>query len=76
MASNSVNYRDRVATDIAVITLNDGADIAVKPCGAFMVGTAGSLKVTTADGTTDTIPYVAAVVPIGLRVVRDRKSVV
>lgn len=70
MASNSVSYRNNVATDAVLITLNDSADIAIKPCGAFMVGTAGALRVTTADGTDILLPYVAAGVPIGLRVVR------
>lgn len=70
MADNSVSYRNNVAVDAVLITLDDSNDIAVKPCGAFMVGTAGALKVTTAGGTTLLLPYVAAGVPIGLRVVR------
>jgi hypothetical protein len=70
MASNSVSYRNNVAVDAVLITLDDNADIATSPCGAFMVGAAGALKVTTAEGTTLLLPYVAAGVPIGLRVKR------
>lgn len=54
MASNSVSYRNNVAVDAVAITLADGTDITTKPCGGFLVGTAGTLRVTpseTADGT-------------------------
>lgn len=70
MASNAVPYRNNVASDAALITLDDSNDISVSPCGAFMVGTAGALKVTTAENTTLVLPYVAAGVPIGLRIKR------
>ena len=52
MASNIIPYNNNVARDAVAITLADGADITNAPCGGFLVGTAGTLVVTTADGAT------------------------
>lgn len=59
-----------VASHAALVTPNDSADLAVTP-RALLVGTAGTLKVTTAGGETLILPQsVVENVVIGLRVTR------
>jgi len=69
MASNIVPYRGNVASDATAITLTDSTDIANYPCGGFIVGTAGNLKVMTAEGTTLTLTGLQAgqIVPLRIR---------
>ena len=73
MANSSVSYRNNVAVDAVEVTLSDSTDLTVKPCGGFLVGTAGNLRVTpseTTDGSYITLTGLQAGQIVPLRVKR------
>lgn len=70
MASSILPYGNNVARDVAVVTLSDSTDLTVSPCGGFICGTAGNVKVTTAEGTTAILYGLLAGVVYPIRITR------